>query len=432
MKTKFLFLLLFFLYFFFFLPQKANAIDCPFRTDPNPVVYTIDSGAGNSTPKYKLIFNTQQIPKEIETKYPEKGRIVFNFPDTLFCGQPIVKEITKASDAPTSAETSSDSCNYLKNSGTHKVELLYQYDQTVDNKIEVQSKILCSATYELKTEGPSCNFTVERTDGIGDINSIWKIKVSDISVGTKSFIRYIQLRLMVNGEIKYKGDKYDGDKFEFSINNLPPPRAYVRVVDREEFKPDYLMCGGEFEISEKNIEIPKPTIQSAPSPTETPIPTPTEDPACNISDPKFDCRTKPYDTCISCRPKPTKPVPSPPPLTQLCDQLTTNNQYRSLCQDCVDKKHGAWSALGCLPISYTGFVGYIFNVGVAFAGGIAFLYFLWGAFKYLTSSGNAEKIEEAKQIITSSLAGIILIIFSIFLLKIIGVDILGIFAIPNF
>jgi len=113
-----------------------------------------------------------------------------------------------------------------------------------------------------------------------------------------------------------------------------------------------------------------------------------------------------------------------PDLKPLCDQLTNENNYSNLCWKC-QKEGGIWSAIGCLPTDFSALIKkYVFTTGVGIAGGVSFLYFLYGIFIILTSSGNAEKIEEAKQIITSALAGLLLIIFSIFLLSVIGVQIL--------
>ena len=90
-----------------------------------------------------------------------------------------------------------------------------------------------------------------------------------------------------------------------------------------------------------------------------------------------------------------------------------------------------WTAIGCLPV--TGLEAflkdYLFTFGIGIAGGIAFLYFLYGTFLFLTSAGNAEKVAQAKEIIVSALSGLLFIIFSIFLLKIVGADIL---RIPGF
>jgi len=53
----------------------------------------------------------------------------------------------------------------------------------------------------------------------------------------------------------------------------------------------------------------------------------------------------------------------------------------------------------------------------------------FGALKIITSAGSPESIQAGKELITSALAGLIFIILSLFLLKLIGVDIL---QIPGF
>lgn len=59
------------------------------------------------------------------------------------------------------------------------------------------------------------------------------------------------------------------------------------------------------------------------------------------------------------------------------------------------------------------------------AGGVTLLLLLIGSGLYMTSSGNPEKTEEAKKILTAAISGSLLIFFSIFLLRLVGIDILG-------
>ena len=63
------------------------------------------------------------------------------------------------------------------------------------------------------------------------------------------------------------------------------------------------------------------------------------------------------------------------------------------------------------------------------AGGIAFMSVLYGSAVVLTSSGNPEKIQAGKDLITNSIIGILIIVFSVFLLRVVGFDIL---KIPGF
>lgn len=60
------------------------------------------------------------------------------------------------------------------------------------------------------------------------------------------------------------------------------------------------------------------------------------------------------------------------------------------------------------------------------SGGVSLFFTLSGAAKYLTSSGNPEALEEAKATITHALGGFLLVFLSVFLLRLIGVDVLHI------
>ena len=63
------------------------------------------------------------------------------------------------------------------------------------------------------------------------------------------------------------------------------------------------------------------------------------------------------------------------------------------------------------------------------AGGIAFLAVLTGSAIVLTSSGYPDRLQTGKDLIVSSIFGLMLIIFSVFLLRVVGFEIL---RIPGF
>jgi len=127
-------------------------------------------------------------------------------------------------------------------------------------------------------------------------------------------------------------------------------------------------------------------------------------------------------------PLPTGISITPPPPAKLED-LCKNVKELNACVECI-RSHGAWTALGCIPTDLSRILkDYIFVYGLGIAGGIAFLMILFGGFKILTSTGNPESIAQGGQMITSALAGLLIIIFSVAILKLIGVDI---FKIPGF
>jgi len=68
-------------------------------------------------------------------------------------------------------------------------------------------------------------------------------------------------------------------------------------------------------------------------------------------------------------------------------------------------------------------------MGIGLAGLIALLCIIYAAFMIQISSGNPERIKKAQELLTSCIMGLMLIIFSVFILRLIGVDIL---KIPGF
>jgi hypothetical protein len=111
-----------------------------------------------------------------------------------------------------------------------------------------------------------------------------------------------------------------------------------------------------------------------------------------------------------------------------CDFLTDPDKGK--CISCMGgNKEKVWTAFGCLSTTATGkdnFAETLLKFGSGIAGGIAFLLIIVGGFQIVMSAGNPEKLNEGKELVTSAIVGLLFIIFSIFLLRLIGVDILGI------
>ncbi len=94
------------------------------------------------------------------------------------------------------------------------------------------------------------------------------------------------------------------------------------------------------------------------------------------------------------------------------------------CKSCFEGG-GAWTAIGCLGgESPNDFVASLLQIGTGLGGGVAFLLILFSGFQRIMSAGNPEKLHEAKELMTAAISGLLLIIFSIFLLRLIGVNIL--------
>ncbi len=100
------------------------------------------------------------------------------------------------------------------------------------------------------------------------------------------------------------------------------------------------------------------------------------------------------------------------------------------CLTCANRG-GYYSAIGCLPINDLGsFITTLaFQIGLGLAGAFCVLCMIYSAFMMQVSSGNSETIEGARKTLMSCLSGLVLIIFSIFIIRFIGVDIL---RIPGF
>lgn len=88
------------------------------------------------------------------------------------------------------------------------------------------------------------------------------------------------------------------------------------------------------------------------------------------------------------------------------------------------------TAIGPIDVSSPeAFVNKILTFALGIGGGIAILLIIIGGVQVLTSAGNPEKAKAGKELITSAVSGLLLIVFAVFLLKLIGKDIL---KIPDF
>jgi len=95
-----------------------------------------------------------------------------------------------------------------------------------------------------------------------------------------------------------------------------------------------------------------------------------------------------------------------------------------------DNDRGIRTAIGCIPIrNINNFLVFFLQWFIGIAGGVGLGFIIYGAFLVITAQGNPEKIQAGRETISAALAGIIFLIFSAYILRFIGVDLL---KIPGF
>lgn len=147
--------------------------------------------------------------------------------------------------------------------------------------------------------------------------------------------------------------------------------------------------------------------------------------ACESGVPSEADVNSPTCKCIN----PITPAPSYLyALDSLCQRQNSVSE-RNSCLNCANQG-GVWTGLGCVYTDAKQFIEFtIFGWGIGLAGGFALLCIIYAAFIMQSSEGNPEKLKRAQEMITSCIMGLMLIIFSVFILRLIGVNIL---KIPGF
>src|SRR4030042_4213447 len=85
------------------------------------------------------------------------------------------------------------------------------------------------------------------------------------------------------------------------------------------------------------------------------------------------------------------------------------------------------TAIGCIPVgNQDDFLAFILKWALGVAGGIAFILIVYSGFLFMTSAGDKQKVQAAKELLTAAISGLLLIIFSVFLLDLFGIRILKI------
>lgn len=83
------------------------------------------------------------------------------------------------------------------------------------------------------------------------------------------------------------------------------------------------------------------------------------------------------------------------------------------------------TAIGCIPTNAPGFATFFLGYILGIAALVAFFLIIIAGFQILTSSGNPEKLEAGKQLLTSALVGVLFIIFSAVISAVLDLNIFG-------
>lgn len=127
--------------------------------------------------------------------------------------------------------------------------------------------------------------------------------------------------------------------------------------------------------------------------------------------------------------KPVVQASSDSAMVKICDKYVTNDKEHDACLACA-KRDAFMTGLGCIPTDIEGFItGFLLTLGIGFSGLFSIGCIIYSAIMIQISQGNAEKIGQAQEQIKACVFGLLIIMFSILILRIIGIDIL---QIPGF
>lgn len=107
--------------------------------------------------------------------------------------------------------------------------------------------------------------------------------------------------------------------------------------------------------------------------------------------------------------------------------LSTSSAYAQAIITCPDGTTGIDTAIGCVPLTDTAgksnqnaLFAFFLQWGLGIAGGIAFLLIIYASFQIMTSSGDPKKLQAGKELLTAAISGVVLLIFSTFILSLLG------------
>lgn len=108
-----------------------------------------------------------------------------------------------------------------------------------------------------------------------------------------------------------------------------------------------------------------------------------------------------------------------PPASTTSSQPTTTTFFPKSCGE-----GSLGTALGCIPYTRDAFVGALLSFIVGIAGAIALVTMLVATIQMMTAGGNAKQLQKGKELFASAIVGLLFLIFSVSLLRLIAGDII--------
>lgn len=123
----------------------------------------------------------------------------------------------------------------------------------------------------------------------------------------------------------------------------------------------------------------------------------------------------------------------PNKLFNLCDQIPNsdgkNQALYDSCINCYKEKNGVWTAVGCIKSDSKSILNAAISIGLSLSGGVVFLLIVISGAIFSLSKGDSKRTNDAREMLTNAIIGLFFIVFSITILRFLGVTIL---QIPGF
>lgn len=154
---------------------------------------------------------------------------------------------------------------------------------------------------------------------------------------------------------------------------------------------------------------------------------------CIIGSDDPDCNPPPYISTAECLPicsGQVLPTPSPDPGSSnrvFCD---SDGNQTDQPADANGNPHRIYTAIGCIPVHDSfALAEFFLRWGVGIAGGFALILIVFSGYLVMTAQGIPQRLQAGKELLTATVAGLVLLLFSVYILQFIGFELFGI---PSF